>query len=32
VRTIEVEHAGCVRVHSLNVRGFNAMPTRVTVR
>ena len=32
VRSVEVDHDRCVRVHSLNVRGFAAMPTRVTVR
>jgi cholest-4-en-3-one 26-monooxygenase len=32
VREVEVEHDRCVRVHSLNVRGFAAMPTSVTVR
>ncbi len=32
VRSVEVEHDRCVRVHSLNVRGFAAMPTRVEVR
>jgi hypothetical protein len=32
VREVEVEHDRCVRVHSLNVRGFAAMPTRVEVR
>ncbi len=32
VRSIEVEHDRCERVHSLNVRGFAAMPTRVEVR
>jgi hypothetical protein len=32
VRSVEVEHEQCVRVHSLNVRGFAAMPTRVVVR
>ncbi len=32
VRSVEVDHDRCERVHSLNVRGFAAMPTRVTVR
>ena len=32
VRSVEVDHERCVRVHSLNVRGFAAMPTRVEVR
>ena len=32
VRSVEVEHDQCVRVHSLNVRGFAVMPTRVEVR
>ncbi len=32
VRSVEVDHARCVRVHSLNVRGFAAMPTTVEVR
>ncbi|HET9420881.1 MAG TPA: cytochrome P450 [Nocardioides sp.] len=32
VRSVEVEHDACVRVHSLNVRGFAVMPTRVEVR
>jgi cytochrome P450 len=32
VRSVEVEHDRCVRVHSLNVRGFAAMPATVTVR
>jgi cytochrome P450 len=32
VRTIEVDHDRCVRVHSLNVRGFASVPTRVTAR
>ena len=32
VRSVEVEHDRCERVHSLNVRGFAAMPTRVEVR
>jgi cytochrome P450 len=32
VRSVDVDHDRCVRVHSLNVRGFAAMPTRVEVR
>ena len=32
VRSVEVDHDRCERVHSLNVRGFAAMPTRVEVR
>jgi cytochrome P450 len=32
VRAIEVEHDRCERVHSLNVRGFAVMPTRVEAR
>jgi cytochrome P450 len=32
VRSVEVEHDRCVRVHSLNVRGFAAVPTRVEAR
>jgi cytochrome P450 len=32
VRSVEVEHDRCVRVHSLNVRGFAAMPATVTAR
>ena len=32
VRSVEVAHDRCERVHSLNVRGFAAMPTRVEVR
>ena len=32
VRSVSVDHESCVRVHSLNVRGFAAMPTRVEVR
>ncbi len=32
VRSVEVEHDSCVRVHSVNVRGFASMPARVTVR
>ncbi len=32
VRSVEVEHNRCVRVHSLNVRGFAAMPTTVRAR
>jgi cytochrome P450 len=32
VREVEVDHDRCVRVHSLNVRGFASVPMRVTVR
>ena len=32
VRSIEVDHDRCVRVHSVNVRGFASVPTRVRVR
>ena len=32
VSSVEVAHDRCERVHSLNVRGFAAMPTRVEVR
>jgi cytochrome P450 len=32
VRSVEVDHDGCVRVHSLNVRGFASVPMRVEVR
>ena len=32
VRAVEVEHDQCRRVHSVNVRGFAAMPTRVEAR
>jgi cytochrome P450 len=32
VRSVEVEHDRCVRVHSVNVRGFASVPTRVEVR
>jgi cytochrome P450 len=32
VRSVEVDHDRCERVHSLNVRGFAVMPTKVTVR
>ena len=32
VRSVEVEHDRCERVHSLNVRGFAVLPTRVEVR
>jgi cytochrome P450 len=32
VRSVEVDHDRCVRVHSLNVRGFASVPTRVEVR
>ncbi|WP_028650758.1 cytochrome P450 [Nocardioides halotolerans] len=32
VRSVEVDHARCVRVHSLNVRGFASVPTTVEAR
>jgi cytochrome P450 len=32
VKCYEVDEAGLVRVHSINVRGFAAMPTTVTPR
>ncbi len=32
VREVDVEHDRCVRVHSLNVRGFAAMPTTAKAR
>jgi cytochrome P450 len=32
VRSVEVEHDRCVRVHSVNVRGFASVPTRVEAR
>jgi cytochrome P450 len=32
VRTVEVDHDRCGRVHSLNVRGFASVPMRVEVR
>ena len=32
VRRVEVDHDRCVRVHSLNVRGFASVPTKVAVR
>jgi cytochrome P450 len=32
VRSVEVDHDRCVRVHSLNVRGFASVPARVEVR
>ena len=32
VRKVEVDHDACRRVHSINVRGFAAMPVRATVR
>ena len=32
VRSVEVDHDRCVRVHSVNVRGFASVPTRVEVR
>ncbi len=32
VREVQVEHDRCVRVHSVNVRGFASVPTTVRVR
>jgi len=32
VRTLEVAHDDCVRVHSVNVRGFSSVPMRVEAR
>ena len=32
VRRVEVDHDRCVRVHSLNVRGFASVPTTVEAR
>ena len=32
VRTVEVDHDRCVRVHSLNVRGFASVPVRLEAR
>jgi hypothetical protein len=32
VRSVEVDHDRCVRVHSVNVRGFASVPMRVEVR
>lgn len=32
VRSVEVDHDRCVRVHSLNVRGFASVPMTVEVR
>jgi cytochrome P450 len=32
VRTLEVEHDRCTRVHSLNVRGFSSVPMTVVPR
>jgi cytochrome P450 len=32
VRTIDVAHDDCVRVHSVNVRGFASVPVRMEVR
>lgn len=32
VRTVEVDHDACVRVHSVNVRGFASVPMRMEVR
>jgi len=32
VRTVEVAHDDCRRVHSVNVRGFASVPVEVTVR
>jgi cytochrome P450 len=32
VRTVEVDHDACRRVHSINVRGFASVPVRMGVR
>ena len=32
VGSVEVDHDSCVRVHSLNVRGFASVPVKVEVR
>jgi len=32
VGSVEVDHDSCVRVHSLNVRGFASVPVRVEAR
>jgi cytochrome P450 len=32
VRSLEVDHEACVRVHSLNVRGFSSVPMTVVAR
>ena len=32
VRSVEVDHDRCVRVHSVNVRGFASMPAKVVAR
>lgn len=32
VRTVDVAHDDCVRVHSVNVRGFASVPVRMEVR
>jgi cytochrome P450 len=32
VRSVEVDHDRSVRVHSVNVRGFNSVPVKVVVR
>jgi cytochrome P450 len=32
VRAVEVAHADCVRVHSVNVRGFASVPVRMEAR
>jgi len=31
-RAVEVDHADCVRVHSVNVRGFSSVPARLAAR
>jgi cytochrome P450 len=32
VRSVEVDHDSCVRVHSVNVRGFASVPVRMVTR
>ena len=32
VRSVDVAHADCVRVHSINVRGFASVPVRMELR
>jgi len=32
VRSVEVAHDDCVRVHSVSVRGFASVPVRMEVR
>jgi cytochrome P450 len=32
VKTVEVDHDACRRVHSINVRGFASVPVRVGLR